>query len=127
MIAIPPIARLTLRSESSTMRKLASSVLSCSTTRHRRFTAGDLLSIGDDCGREVAARLTRVNNSGLLYGNVREQHLRMLRRRLFPLANKGIRRLTGFRDESNIYSIDWPGGLEQWAAWLGGDGAGAIR
>jgi hypothetical protein len=32
-----------------------------------------------------------------------------------------------FTSRSNIYSIHWVDGVEQWAAGLVGDGAGALR
>src|SRR5271170_5836890 len=70
MIATPPIARLTLRSESSAMRNPASSVLSCSTNRTAVSSLGLCSSIGGDQWSEVAAILNRVNNWSRLCGNV---------------------------------------------------------
>src|SRR5271156_4816268 len=70
MIATPPIARLTLRSESSAMRNPASSVSSCSTNRTAVSSLGLCSSIGGDQWSEVAAILNRVNNWLRLCSNV---------------------------------------------------------
>ncbi len=92
MMAIPPIAKLTLRSESSAMRKPASRVLSCSTPHHRRSFAGLDSSIGGDHWSEVAAILIRVNNWSRLCGNaVGKRAAVLVASRAAPLFSQPLR------------------------------------